>query len=291
MNYQFPLYRPPAEAGSVIFQVTNGCSWNKCTFCEMYSSKSFSIKKPELIKAEIHTIKESGQRVHKVFLADGDALVLSTVKLLDILQSLKEAFPSLRRVSAYAKPRDIETKTSAELQDLKAAGLDLVYVGLESGSDQVLKQNHKGETFESSASALYKCKKAGIRSSVMILNGMGGTALWEDHAIQSARLVNEIQPEYLSTLVLSFPFGIDHYRKRVGCAFDLPDTTGLLKELGLFIARTELESTIYRSDHASNYLPLKGILGRDKETLIHQISSASKNPGASGLRAEWQRGL
>jgi len=291
MEYEYPLFRPPSEANSLIFQVTHGCSWNKCVFCEMYTTKSFKVKKPETIKAEIEKMKMLGSRVNKVFLADGDALVLSTSKLLHILEELNAAFPNLRRISSYAKPKDLAAKSVQELTELRHAGLNLLYTGLESGDDLVLKLMNKGETYQSSVEGMIKCKQAGIKSSVMIINGLGGTAYSAQHALNSAKLVNEIQPEYLSTLVLSFPFGVEHFKKRLQTEFTLPDTNGLLDELGLFIANTDLESSIFRSDHASNYLILKGILGKDKEMLLQKISDAIANPGQAFLREEWQRGL
>ncbi len=291
MEYEYPLFRPPSEANSLIFQVTHGCSWNKCVFCEMYSTKSFKVKKPETIKMEIEKMKSLGSKVNKVFFADGDALVLSTPKLLNILTELNAAFPNLRRISAYAKPKDIAAKSVQELTELRQAGLNLLYTGLESGDDMVLKLMNKGETYQSSVEGMCKCKKAGIKSSVMIINGLGGIQYSTQHAVNSAKLVNEIQPEYLSTLVLSFPFGIDHFKKRLHADFTLPDTIGLLDELGLFIANTDLESSIFRSDHASNYLVLKGILGKDKEMLLQKISNAIQKPEEASLREEWERGL
>jgi radical SAM superfamily enzyme YgiQ (UPF0313 family) len=257
----------------------------------MYTTKNFSIKKPETLKIEIGQLKSTGIKTNKIFLADGDALVLSTSKLLNILNDLKSAFPGLRRISTYAKPKDIAAKSDQELIELRDAGLNMVYTGLESGDDKVLELMSKGETYQSSVNAMIKCKKAGIKSSVMIINGLGGVKYSKPHAINSAKLVNEIQPEYLSTLVLSFPFGIKHFQERIKTNFELPDTIGLLNELGLFIANTALESSIFRSDHASNYLVLKGILGKDKEFLLQKISAAVQNPENAFLREEWQRGL
>ena len=291
MEYHYPLFRPPSEANSLILQVTHGCSWNKCAFCEMYTTKTFSIKKPEAIKTEIEQLKLTGIKANKVFLADGDALVLSTSKLMNILNELNGAFPNIRRISTYAKPKDIAAKSVQELGELKQAGLNLVYTGLESGDDVVLKLMNKGETFKSSAEAMLKCKQAGIKSSVMIINGLGGVEYSNQHAVNSAKLINEIQPEYLSTLVLSFPFGIGHFIERIKTGFELPDTKGLLNELGIFISNSLLESSIFRSDHASNYLVLKGILGKDKEAILKKIAEAVQNPENTTLREEWQRGL
>jgi len=291
MEYNYPLFRPPSEANSLIFQVTHGCSWNKCVFCEMYTTKSFGFRKFEDVKKEIEQMHLINSRASKVFIADGDAMVLSTSKLLEILNHLKAVFPNLRRISAYAKPKDIGAKSLLELAELKEAGLSLLYTGLESGDDEVLHLMNKGETYQSSAKAMIKCKLAGIKSSVMIINGLGGKQYSCQHALNSAKLVNEIQPEYLSTLVLSFPFGLEHFQRRLRAYFIMPNTTELLDELGLFIANTLLESSIFRSDHASNYLVLKGILGKDKETLLQKISNAIQKPGEANLREEWQRGL
>jgi radical SAM superfamily enzyme YgiQ (UPF0313 family) len=257
----------------------------------MYTSKQFGFKKPEELKSEIAKVQLMGLKVNKIFLADGDALVLSTSKLLKILGDLNDAFPNLRRISTYAKPKDVASKSLQELTDLKQAGLNLIYTGLESGDDVVLQLMNKGETYQSSAAAMIKCKQAGIKSSVMIINGLAGKEYSTQHALNSAKLVNEIQPDYLSTLVLSFPFGIDHFQKRLQANFTMLTTIDLLDELGLFIANTALESSIFRSDHASNYIILKGVLNKDKEMLLQKITNAIQKPGEASLREEWQRGL
>jgi len=207
LSYEQPLFRPPSEAASLILQITSGCSWNKCAFCEMYSLKSFKIKAFEQIKLEIEQIEKSGFKFNKVFLADGDAMVMSANKLNKILNELKNTFKKIRRVSIYARPTDFARKSLQELKELKSAGLDLAYVGIESGDDQLLRLINKGETYKSTIEGMQKAKEAGIKLSVMILNGLGGSELSKQHAIESARLLNEIQPEYASTLVLSFPLG------------------------------------------------------------------------------------
>lgn len=291
IEYDYPLFRPPSEAGSLILQITHGCSWNKCAFCEMYTSKQFRAKKFEQIKQEIHTLSEMYPAVTKVFLADGDALVLKTSKLLEILTELKVAFPHIRRISSYSKPKDLLAKSIGELKDLKEAGLDLVYTGLETGDDELLSLINKGENYRSSADGMLMAKKAGIKSSVMIINGLGGKHYSLQHAVNSARLVNEIQPEYLSTLVLSFPYGQEHFSKRIEFDYEAMSMIELVEELGVLISKTNLESTVYRSDHASNYLVLKGILGRDKELLLQKIHQAIQNPNDAPFREEWQRGL
>ncbi|MDF1549789.1 MAG: radical SAM protein, partial [Bacteroidales bacterium] len=229
-EYDYPLFRPPSEANSLILQITFGCSWNRCAFCEMYTSKQFRIKKIEQIKQEIDVLKASNINVNKVFLADGDALVLKTKKLLEILEELKRAFPQLRRVSTYSKPKDLLNKSLDELKELKDAGLSLIYSGLETGDEELLKLINKGETYRSSADGLIKGKMAGIKSSVMMINGLGGRAYSFQHAVNSARLINEIQPEYLSTLVLSYPFGEAHFKKRIPFSFEALSTLELIEE-------------------------------------------------------------
>lgn len=292
IHYIEPVFRPPSEARSLILPVTNGCSWNQCTFCEMYTAaqKKFRPFKQEDIEANLAQVAQRDAQVRRVFLADGDAMTLSTRRLLAILAAIKRYLPQVERVSAYCLPRNVANKTVAELSELRQAGLRMVYVGCESGDDEVLARVNKGETFASSREALQKLGAAGVTRSVMILTGLGGTVLSQQHAIHSARLMNETQPEYVSTLVVSFPLG--QARLQAGFAdFQLPGTEGLLHELATFIAHLNLHNTVFRSDHASNYLVLKGRMNRDKEALLAQIQTAIANPQQAGLRQEWQRGL
>jgi len=290
-EYAEPLFRPPSEANSIIFQVTIGCSWNRCAFCEMYTSKKFRIRKEEEVLREIQNVGELFPDTRKVFLADGNAMVLSAGKLFRILNAINKHFPKINRISTYALPKDLLSKTPEELSQLYNAGLKLIYVGIESGDDEVLRLNNKNETFESTLGGLLMVKAAGIKSSVMILTGLGGKTFSKQHAINSAKILNEVQPEFASTLVLSFPYGVDHYKSRFQDKYIQMDPLELLNELEVFIDHTNLKETIFRSDHASNYLVLKGILSRDKEAFLQQIRSAIRNPAGSGLREEWMRGL
>lgn len=291
LKYDEPLFRPPSEAYSLILQLTLGCSWNSCAFCEMYSSKKFSVRKEEDVFRDIDKAAEYSTDIRKIFLADGNAMVLSSSKLLKTLEYLNKKFPKVNRVSAYAIAKDLENKTIDELKTLKDAGLKLLYVGIESGDDELLGLINKGETQESTIRNLLKAKEAGIKSSVMILNGLGGKVYSEQHARNSAKVVNETQPDFLSTLVLSFPYGTEHYKKKFKGDFKEMDPIGLLKEMQLFISETNLNNSIFRSDHASNYLSLKGILSRDKEKLLQQIEFGINNSNRGILREEWQRGL
>lgn len=290
LYYDEPLFRPPSEAYSLILQATYGCSWNNCAFCEMYKSKNFSVRPESELFAEIEAVSKTGYKVKKVFIADGDALVLSSEKLLRILRKIKlELKP--QRITAYASASNLRNKTIAELKEMNENGLYMVYLGIESGDDQVLKMINKGETFDSTKEALLKLKEAGIKVSAMILNGLGGKDLWEQHAVNSAKLVNETHPEFLSTLVLSYPYGEKHFASALKQQFTPLDVFGILNELKKFIFHTELNQTVFRSDHASNYLILKGFLSRDKDNFLQQIDSALNDETKSGLRPEWLRGL
>jgi radical SAM superfamily enzyme YgiQ (UPF0313 family) len=293
IEYVEPVFRPPSEAKSLILPVTNGCSWNQCTFCEMYTQpqKKFRARKPDDIRRDIARAAEAFESVPRVFLADGDAMVLPTRRLLEILADLKQAFPGLRRVSSYCLPRNLAKKSVEELVELREAGLGILYVGMESGDDEVLRRINKGETWESTRSALEKIKQAGLTSSVMVLNGLGGEVLSRQHAINTATLCNETQPDYLSTLVVSFPQGEERFRAGFGDDFVPLSQQGLFEEIRVFLEHLELESTIFRSDHASNYLVLKGTLGRDKQRLLGEVDLAIRDPGAAPLRAEWMRSL
>lgn len=243
------------------------------------------------IMADLEKVMPFADKVRKVFLADGNAMVLSFRRLQDILDRINKTFPRLNRISAYALPQDLNSKTPEELIALREAGLKLIYVGIESGDDELLELVNKGENFESTKAALLKAKEAGIKSSVMILNGLGGEVYSNQHAINSARICNEIQPEFLSTLVLSYPYGQDHFKKRFRGEFKPLNTPGLIREMKTFISHLELKNTVFRSDHASNYLILKGNLNRDKEKLLNRIDHALNRPDQAGLRLEWMRGL
>ncbi len=276
VQYIEPVFRPPSEAGSLILQVTNGCSWNRCTYCSMYTApqKKFRPRAEEEILNEIRRCGESGLLVRRVFLADGDALVLSMRRLRTILNAIQIHLPSVSRVSSYCLPGNLKNKSVDELRELVSLGLKLIYIGAESGDDTVLKYIDKGETYASTATALIKAHEAGLKSSVMLLNGIGGKAFSEQHALASARLVNETQPHYVATLVLTFYAGpervIDGFQ---GNFFEL-DTLQLCQEIQTFIGATELKSSVFRSDHASNHLVLKGVLGKDKQALLGQIGQA-----------------
>jgi radical SAM superfamily enzyme YgiQ (UPF0313 family) len=293
LPYIEPLFRPPSEAGSLILQVTNGCSWNRCTFCEMYTQpqKRFRPKAQQDIERELIALAQAGAAPRRIFLADGDAMTLSFRRLKLILEAIRRYLPETRRISSYCLPRNLKSKTVGELAELRALGLELFYVGCESGDDRVLQRVSKGESFDSSLAALQKIKAAGARSSVMILNGLGGQRYSEQHAVNSARLMSAAQPDYLSTLVVSFPMGEARFRAGFDGEYEPLDQPGLFREMLLLLENLELDSTIFRSDHASNYLVLKGTLNRDKPRLLQTVHAALERPGTVPLRPEWARGL
>ena len=303
--YEEPVFRPPAEWRSLILQVTIGCSWNRCTFCEMYQGKDFRAKPIDAISREIDNVVAAGgaDYVREVFLADGDAMTLPTGQLEHILDAINERLPRVRRISSYCLPRNIRGKSLEALSKLRSKGLSLVYVGCESGDDVVLSAVNKGETYESSLGALTKLKDAGIKRSVMILIGLGGREHSERHAERSAALCNEARPEYLSVLTTSFPRGKGRveigYEKNGDSRENFAELTPRegLAELELFLQSIDMPrsgKTIFRSDHASNYLVLKGRLGRDRDKLLQDLRDvldASPEDDKRNLRPEWARGL
>ena len=292
LNYIEPVFRPPSEWRSLILQVTNGCSWNRCTFCEMYQdeSKAFNHKNLDALKIDLLTAKNSQMPVNRIFLADGDVMTLSVRRLAEILKTIKSYFPDVQRISSYCLPRNLRHKSVDDLHYLNSLGLKLLYVGCESGDDEVLELIDKGETYQSSLDALTKISLSGIKSSVMILNGLGGTKLTEQHAVNSARLMNATQPNFVSTLVVSFPLGMKRFQDRFP-DFKTLSQRMLFEEIHRFLNQLELEKTIFRSDHASNYLVLKGILNKDKEKLMLQTEQAINRPDEARLRPENMRGL
>lgn len=273
-SYNEPVFRPPAEANSAIIQATLGCSWNRCAFCEMYTSKKFKVRNIEELKPEIGLLAKYYSGVKKVFLADGNAFVLSASKLIPILKEINQQFGKIQRISSYALPKDILSKTDDELKDLKGIGLKLLYIGIETGDDELLQLINKGETYNSTVEGIHKAHEAGIETSIMIINGIGGRKYSHQHAVNSARIINQINPKYLSTLTLSFPFGKDHFISRFSGEYIPQTISELFTELKTFLSLTELNNVIYRSNHVSNNLNLQGILSRDTKNLVEQLDRA-----------------
>ncbi len=291
MRYQGMIIRPPSEADSYILQVTYGCSHNRCTFCGTYSGKPFRARP---MAEALEDITLAGSRIpdtRRVFLADGNALVLSTERLVTILNALGAALPHLRRVGIYANARDILGKTDAELAALQQRKLEIVYLGLESGSDEVLRRVQKGVTAADMVQAVQRLRAAGIRASVIGLLGLGGKELSQEHAGQTGRIVSAMNPEYFSMLSLMLIPGTELHRQWQAGRFELPEPAELLQELRMVIARLDgLSRCVFRTNHASNYLPLAGTFSRDKARLLTTLDEALSR-GQSALRPEAWRAL
>ncbi len=278
MRYEGTVYRPPSEAGSLIIQLTIGCARNTCTFCAMYKDKNFRIRPLEDVVEDLQMAREyySRIKVKRVFLADGDALIVKTADLLYILGKVKELFPECERISMYGAPKDILGKTPEELKTLKEAGLDMVYMGIESGDDEVLKFVKKGATQAEMIEAGKKIKDAGMILSVTLISGLGGRKYLKEHAINSAKVITEIKPEYVGFLTLLVEEGTPMYDQLKNGEIELLKPQEVLEEMKLFVNNVDSEGTVFRANHASNYIPLGGTFNRDKESLLAQITEAEK---------------
>jgi radical SAM superfamily enzyme YgiQ (UPF0313 family) len=289
MRYEGRMYRPPSEARSYIVQATIGCSHNLCTYCDMYRDKSFRERDIAEVMEDIEEAGQTYPEARKVFVADGDALVMDMSRWLSILEVLRVSFPSLRRVSSYATAQNILEKTDEELHQLKEAGLSLLYIGPESGDAVTLKRIVKGNTFEDHAQAAQKAHSAGMKISVIVLLGAGGVDRVEEHARETARLVTEMDPEYLSALTLTVIPGTPIQRMMDKGLFELPPVHGLLWELRTIVADSRPSRAVFRTNHASNYLSLEGRLPRDRDRIVSAIDAALR--GEVPLRPEYFRGL
>ena len=294
LNYQEPLYRPPAEGNSLILQITIGCSYNKCSFCSMYETKEFKKKSLDEVFQDIDKVSIY-QDTRRVFLADGDALACDTDFLLDILKYLKKTFPKLQRVASYASPYNLLEKSQEELNLLREHGLSLVYYGIESGNHELLKYINKPMRPSKMAEGLNKATKANMKISATVILGLGGKKLSEQHIEDSAKLVNECEHiNYLSTLQLGLtPTKEDNFFKRFedkNSEFIFCSDSDMLEEQKKFISLLNPKKPIiFRSNHASNALPLKGTLPKDKDDLIEVLNMAKDNE--SMLRPKFLRGF
>ena len=289
MRYEGQMFRPPSEARSYILQATIGCSHNLCTYCDMYRDKTFRERELSEVLEDIRAAGDTYPRTNKVFVADGDALVMGTSRWLTILEALDQAFPNLRRVSCYATAQNILEKEEEELLRLKAAGLSLLYIGPESGDDETLRRIVKGNSFADHADAARKAHSAGMKISAIVLLGAGGIDRSEEHARETARLITEMDPEYLSALTLTVLPGTPIHRMMEKGRFQLPAISWLLKELRIMIAESSPTRALFRTNHASNYLSLEGRLPRDRDKIVASIDAALR--GEIPLRPEYFRGL
>lgn len=280
MRYVGDIYRPPSEAYSLLVQVTIGCSHNKCTFCNMYKAKQFKVRKPEEVLEDLAWARSHYNRVERIFLCDGDALCLANHKLLVILDYIMENFPECARVTTYGRATDVIRKTDEELRELKDHGLEMVYIGAESGSQKILDKVNKGETREELIEGVQRLEKAGIKTSVTFISGLAGPEDWEEHAIETGKMIAEMNASYVSLLTLMLqppaPLLEDYQQGK----FKLLSPEEVLAETCLMLqyARPS-KPCVFRSNHASNYVSLRGNLPMDNESMIASLKRCMENRG------------
>jgi radical SAM superfamily enzyme YgiQ (UPF0313 family) len=293
MEYDFPLFRPPSEARSLIFQVTLGCSWNRCRFCASYRTKEFRVRPFEEVERDVAEMSVRHPDARKIFLADGDPMAAPTDYLLKVLDLMNRRFPSLERISTYAGPTNLTAKTPEELRMLKERKLDLLYLGIETGNDALLKRVGKGATAGQIVEGSRKALQAGLRISAFIILGLGGVDGSHEHAKDSARVVNAIAPQFLATLTLiPLPDARTYEEQVMGRGFRLTDPVQSLQELRWFVEDLELSGCKFGTEHASNYLPITGMtLPGDKDEILRLIDKALMDTSPGMLRPEWMRGL
>lgn len=280
LDYDYPLYRPPSEANSLIFQITLGCSFNQCSYCEMYRAKKYSERPWEEIKMEIDMTSTAYPATKRIFLADGDAINLPTERLVQILEYIYKKFPTLERVSSYAMPKNLLQKTDRELMTLRAAGLQMLYVGIESGSDTVLKKITKGATYKTIVQSCKKAKENNYVLSCMIILGLGGKKYTFEHVEETAKIISEVSPDYVGALNLHLDDTLyNEFMTKFKEPFEFLDDIQILNELELLISKINPSSPIiFRANHASNVYSIKGTLPTDKVNILELISQLKKNP-------------
>lgn len=290
MKYEGSIYRPPSEAYSLLIQVTTGCSHNKCTFCPLYKDKKFKIKSFQEIEEDI---REAGRysSVGKVFLCDGDALIIPQKKLVPIFESINRHLKGVERIGLYGNAKSILKKTQEELIQLKNLGLKIVYLGVETGNEELLKEIRKGVTYSQLVEAGRKVKEAGIVLSVTVLLGIGGVSKSEEHAYDTARILSDIDPEYASALTLMIVPGTPIYEDYIRGKFIVPDQFGCLNEIKTILEQSNFTDCFFTSNHASNYLPVKARMPAEKEKVVKLIDEVIKKGRRSVLRSENMRAL
>ena len=276
LHYSGNVYRPPSEAYSLIVQVTLGCSHNKCAFCNMYKDKKFEIVPIDQVMEDLRWARQTYSRIQRIFLADGDALILPTEHLMRILTFIRENIPECERVAVYASPRSILGKTPEDLRTLRENGLSMAYLGLETGNEALLKKINKGVTVAQQIEAGQKLKAAGLTLSVTAINGLSGTEGWEEHAVDTAHALNAMRPDYIALLTLRIYTGTPMHRWVQEGSLTMPKPMELIRETHRFLQEIDCPGAVFRSNHASNYLVLKGNLNEDRERMIAQCDAALK---------------
>lgn len=275
MRYEGSVYRPPSEAYSLIVQVTIGCAHNKCTFCSMFKDKRFRVRKVNEVLEDLDSARQHYRRVGRIFLADGDALVLQNKDLLVILDYIKELFPECERVGIYGSPQDVLRKSPEELSELRDHGIGIIYIGAESGSDKVLRDIKKGATRAEIIESVKRIESCGIPASVTFISGLAGKDGWEDHAVESGTMISEMEPSYVGLLTLITEPGTELHQDIREGRFQLLSPMEVLRETVLLLNHINVNKTcVFRSNHASNYVSLKGDLPQDKERMLAQLRAA-----------------
>ncbi len=278
MRYEGDIYRPPSEAYSLLVQVTIGCTHNKCTFCKMFKNKKFRVRALEEVLEDLAWARARYSRVERMFLCDGDALALSNRRLMPILEYIKENFPECERVTIYGRANDVNKKSAEEMKELYDAGITMVYIGAESGSDKVLKDVNKGVTRRELIDAVRKIEDCGMEASVTFISGLAGKDGWEDHAIQTGTMITEMNPSYVGLLTLIVEPNVPMYDDIQSGKLRLLSPEEVMQETLLMLEHTHVDKKcVLRSNHASNYVSLRGDLPQDKEKMMNQLRAAMKN--------------
>ena len=288
VRYKGKVYRPPSEAYSLIIQVTYGCSHNRCAFCDMYDDKHFAMRPMEEIREDFELARRVYRRVERVFLADGDALMRKTDDLVQILGLVYGLFPECQRVTCYASPTSLQIKSEEELRLLREKGLKMVYMGLESGCDAVLERMDKGHTAAQIVAAGQKARRSGLQLSVTAISGLGSRELWREHAVETAQAFNAMNPEYIGLLTLMVEPGTPLEKWVREGSFYVLKPVEVMQEMELFLQHIDSPGSVFRMNHASNYLTLKGTLNQDRERLLQQVRQGL---AGRGLKDEFLRGL
>lgn len=286
MRYEGDIYRPPSEAYSYLLQVTIGCSHNKCTFCSMFKEKQFRVRPINEVMEDLDAARRYYSNVGRIFLCDGDALCLKTDKLIPILDRIKELFPECQRIGIYARSNDILRKTDEELKELVNHGLGIVYIGAESGSNQVLQMINKGATREEIKESVLRCERIGLPTSVTFISGMGGKNLWREHAVETGKLIAEMSASYVGLLTLMVDRRAPIYDQIQSGEFELLSPEEVVAETHLLLESTNVQGEdvfvrpcVFRSNHASNYISLRGNLPQDRDRMLALLDNAMKDIG------------
>ena len=289
MHYEGMVIRPPSEANSILLQVTLGCSHNKCTFCGTYRGKRFDIKKDDIIFEDVEFARRYCKNQNRLFICDGDAMIIPQKRLVNILNRINERLPWVTRIGLYANTKSIGLKSDEQLKELNNLGVKIAYMGLESGDDQILKEIRKGADSQKMIKMGKKVRAAGIKLSLTVLLGLGGKERSREHAMETGRVLSAIDPEYVGALSLMLVPGSELYDAHKQGTFKVISAEQMLEELGLMISNTHLTNGLFHANHASNYLPIRAKLPQEKEKTLELISQALK--GKVALKPEHMRAL